>query len=600
MHGWRIPASVWKWLILLMAGGLAVLVASELHVGLGARLPDGEGSLRVTLEDQLGARPQGLGTHWLTVAALDPRSPLAAAGVRPGERLRFDRPLDRWRRFAPGERVDVTLDSGRSLRLTALPTPVGLADRTDYIGRTLIVFPALLFTLAIGWHQPAQRAYRSLSMMFLAMSAAFFYSFWFGAADGPSALGKLVQLPLNCLAWYFAADFALHYAAQHTGHLRHWLAHAMRFYRPLALASAAYTAWFALGHEAPWLWVPSTLSIGGGALILFLSLVDGWRSGRGDLRQRYRWLVLGLMCGGVPPLLTMLPWLDWETGLGRITVLAYFGGQFLTYCLLGYAVMRYRVFDFYLAVNRVVVFGVVSLLLLCTFGMLQHWVAHHVSAGHSGFGWQLLSDAAPAVLVFLVFNKLHARVEHAVHAVVFRRWAAREAQLREWLAAIVHIRSSDTLVAGLAAALDRFGDHAGSAVYLRLPDGGFALAASATGRFPPRIGPNDPLAVLLRADLAPTRHQLPQDAGVLALPMCHRAQLHGIVLLGARPNGESWRPDEITLLADTASQAGLGLQALRVDELQQAVGSLHAQVRRRSVELQAAAGRRRFGMDALP
>jgi hypothetical protein len=599
MLAWRLPAAVWKWLILLMAGGMATLVASELHVGLGERLPGGTGSLRVTLEDQMGVRPEGLGTHWLTIVAFAPGSPLAAAGVRPGDRLRFDRPLDRWRHFAPGERVGITLSDGRALQVEALPSAVGLAERVDYIGRAVIVVPALLFALAVGWHQPAQRAYRSLSMMFLSIGSAFFYSFMYGSPDGPSALGKLVQLPLNCLAWYFAADFALHYAAQHAGHLRRELARAMRAYRPLALASAAYTGWFALGYEAPWLWLPNILTIVVGAAILALSLFDGWRSGRGDIRQRYRWLALGLMCGGLPPLLTMLPWLDWETGAGRVTVLAYFTGQFLTYCLLAYAVMRYRVFDFYLAVSRVVVFGVVSLLLLCTFGMLQHWVAHHVSAGHSGFGWQVLSDAAPAVLVFLVFSKLHARVEHAVRGLFFRRWARREEQLRDWLSGTAHIRSSDTLLAGLAGALDRFGDHAGAAVYTRAPDGGFALAASADARFPERLGANDPLAVLMRADLAPSR-QPPQEYGALALPMCHRGQLNGIVLLGARPDGESWRPDEITLLAHTATQAGLALQALRVEELQHAVGALHAQVRLGSVELRAVAGRRRLGLDAAP
>ena len=600
MHAWRIPATLWKWLILVLVCALATVVATELRIGLGERLPHGEGALRVTLEDQMGVRPQGLGTHWLRIVALGPGSPLAAAGVRTGQRLRFDRPLDRWRRFAPHERIGVTLDDGRSLQLVAPPSPVGLAERVDYIGRALIVVPALLFTLAIGWHQPGQRAYRSLSLMFLAMSSAFFYNFMYGAPEGAAALGKLVQLPLNCLAWYFAADFALHYAAQHAGHLRHWFAGAMRVYRPLALATAAYTAWFALGHDAPWLWLPNTATIVAGAVILSLSLFDGWRYGPSDMRQRYRWLVLGLTCGGVPPLLTMLPWLDWETGAGRVTVLVYFAGQLLTYCVLAYAVLRYRVFDFYLAFSRALVFGLVSLLLLCTFGMLQHWVAHHVSDGHGGFGWQVLSDAAPAVLVFLVFNRLHARVEHAVRALIFRRWAEREARLRDWLAGAVHIRSSDTLVAGLAGALDRFGDHAGAAVYKRAADGGFVLAASATGRFPPLLGPNDPLAVMLRADLAPSRRQLPQDAGTLALPMCHRGQLHGIVLLGARPDGESWRPDEVELLAHTVTQAGLALQALRVEELQQSVGALHARVRRGGAALRAAAGRRRLSLDALP
>ncbi len=193
----RIPVVMWQWLILLLVCGVGGLIAAELRVGLGERLPSQEGTLGVELNDWMGVRTEGLGTHWLAIQALAPDSPLAAAGARTGERVRFDRPLDRWRRFAPGERVGLTLADGRVLRITAQAATVGTTERVDYIRRAVIAFPALLFALAIGWHQPAQRAYRSLAMLFLAMRSAFFYSFMYAAPDSPAALGKLLQLPLN-------------------------------------------------------------------------------------------------------------------------------------------------------------------------------------------------------------------------------------------------------------------------------------------------------------------------------------------------------------------------------------------------------------------
>ena len=591
----RIPVLMWRWLVLLLVCGIGSLIVVELHVGLGERLPGKEGSLGVTLEDWMGVRKEGQGTHWLAIQALAPDSPLAAAGARPGDRLRFDRPRDRWRRFAPGEEVQLSIGDRPSRPFTALPILVGAAERVDYIGRAVIAFPALLFALAIGWHQPAQRAYRSLSMMFLVMGASFFYSFTYAALDSPAALGKLVQLPLNCLGWYFAADFALHYAPRHAGRLRYRLVRALRIYRPVAFATAAYTFWFALGNEAPYLWLPGLATIASGAVLLALGLFDGWRAAQGDMRQRYRWLALGLACAGLPPLLTLLPWLDRDTGAGRITVLVYFVGQLLTYILLAYAVLRYRVFDFYLAVNRVVVFGIVSLLLLCVFGTLQHWVAHRVGAGYTKFGWQVLADAAPAVLVFLVFNKLHTRVEHAVRALFFRRWAAKERDLRDWIAGTARLGSSAALVSGFIAALDRFGDGAGAAIYTESAQGGFTLAAASQPLFPALLASNDPLAVVLRADLSPTRRYLPDESGGLALPMCHRGQLHGIVLLGAKHDGESWRPDEVALAAHCTVQAGLALHALRVDELQHAVDTLGTRIAHAAGQLREAAGRRGLG-----
>jgi hypothetical protein len=76
--------------------------------------------------------------------------------------------------------------------------------------------------------------------------------------------------------------------------------------------------------------------------------------------------------------------------------------------------------------------------------------------------------------------------------------------------------------------------------------------------------------------------------------MCHRGLLHGLVLLGPRADGDCYRPDEITLLADVVSLAGLALHALRVEELQGAVSQLEDATRRAAEELQALAGRRRI------
>ena len=47
----------------------------------------------------------------------------------------------------------------------------------------------------------------------------------------------------------------------------------------------------------------------------------------------------------------------------------------------------------------------------------------------------------------------------------------------------------------------------------------------------------------------------------------HAGTLNGFVLLGRKPNGESYRPDEVELLEFAAHQVGLDLHALEVEEL---------------------------------
>ena len=69
----------------------------------------------------------------------------------------------------------------------------------------------------------------------------------------------------------------------------------------------------------------------------------------------------------------------------------------------------------------------------------------------------------------------------------------------------------------------------------------------------------------------------PIDAA-LALPMMHQAALAGFVLLGPKPTGEDYRPDEIEVMAWATHQIGLDLQAIRVRELEMTTLRLAAQV----------------------
>ena len=54
----------------------------------------------------------------------------------------------------------------------------------------------------------------------------------------------------------------------------------------------------------------------------------------------------------------------------------------------------------------------------------------------------------------------------------------------------------------------------------------------------------------------------------LVLPMIQRNDLTGFVVLGAKPSGDAYRPDERALLADAAQKIGLDLHALRIEELE--------------------------------
>jgi hypothetical protein len=206
--------------------------------------------------------------------------------------------------------------------------------------------------------------------------------------------------------------------------------------------------------------------------------------------------------------------------------------------------------------------------------------------------WTALLEASPALLFFLLFGKLHAWVEHAVRLLFFGRWAVRDRALRAWCEDIAQLDTTSGLLGSLTGALDRYTGGSGTAVYLCSSDNAGALVASTLAGVPQRLAPDDTILVTLRADLAPSREGLPQGPGGLALPMCHRGQLHGAVLAGARADGECFRPDEVALLAQAVHLAGLALHALRVEELQRAVALVEEEARRADEALLALAGRR--------
>ena len=103
--------------------------------------------------------------------------------------------------------------------------------------------------------------------------------------------------------------------------------------------------------------------------------------------------------------------------------------------------------------------------------------------------------------------------------------------------------------------------------------------------------------VALRAEPKPlepadTRSSL---AAALVVPMLHRNEVVGIVLLGRKPSGLNYRPDEIELIGWATRQVGLDLHALKVEQLETAAAALreeNIQMQARNQELRLALGAR--------
>jgi hypothetical protein len=102
----------------------------------------------------------------------------------------------------------------------------------------------------------------------------------------------------------------------------------------------------------------------------------------------------------------------------------------------------------------------------------------------------------------------------------------------------------------------------------------------------PKVDGDDGLALALQADgttvvLDDIISVLP---GALAAPLINRGKLLGFVLLGPKPPGAAFRPDEISLIGWAVHLVGLDYQALMVEQLEQRAGSLEQGIAVRDVE----------------
>ena len=598
MARFRLSNTLWRWFICCAALLSAILLVIDFSHAVGPLLISGEqGSIGVKLVDQIGGDNLGQGTYRLRIASVAADSALHAAGAAPGDYLRFDHYVDRWRKPAIGEPVGLTLYRGNlasHLAPLARPEKVPFADYFTYCGRLLIALPALLFGLMISFKQSGSRAYRALSLAFILLSFMYFYDFSYAPRGAALKLGKFLCITAYCLVWYSCAIFALSYQP-FQNRLRDMLERLLSMYGALALTTAAYAVGFGLGWETPLLWVGTLLGGIFGLGLVLVCLVDGWRQSIGEVRQRHLWLLLALALGAIPAVLTRIPPLDAEIAGVRITVLMYFGGQLMMYCGLAYAVLKYRVFNFDFAISRAVVFSVVSVLLLCSFGIIE-WIYASVmhggaAPGHGGGNKGLLVDAGLALAAYLVFHKIHGTLERWVERFLFEKWHTNERRLRAYVRQASHFTTVDALLDSFCAALQRFSGQSGCSIYQRMEGGDYRLVAGSVDGADDTIGANDTTVVALRTDLTPVPVDHPHVD--LALPMSHRGVLDGFVLMGRKRRGDSYRPDESEALGFAAMHVGLDLHALRVDELQREVDELARKASRQSDELELMAGRRR-------
>jgi hypothetical protein len=176
-------------------------------------------------------------------------------------------------------------------------------------------------------------------------------------------------------------------------------------------------------------------------------------------------------------------------------------------------------------------------------------------------------DAAIAVGVFLTFHRVRAVVEHVIERLFFRRWQKAEAAFREFVREAAFFTKAPALTQAFVQALNAYAEGTSAAVYLA-EGRSYARAAGDVPGVAAPLAADLSLLVSLRADPKPV--QVHDDAlkAALIAPMVKRNEVIGLAILGPKPSGYDYRPDEVELIGWATRQVGLDLHALKVEGLE--------------------------------
>jgi len=592
-----LSTAAWKVLLATVALIMTGFWFSELWHAPRTLAPGAAGTLGIEYHERA---EWGRSQYRIDAIARD--SPLQAVGARIGDIWIPDRPYDAERRLEAHEPIGLTLirdGTARHIIVQTVPDPRP-PDTGLYVMAWAISLITLVLGLLIGVRLANGRAFRALALGALSVTGFKLIpthlilpagpAFWWHHLCWPPGLALICA---GFMVFFFNyPDDQPRDTALKRGLLRYGVPVLASFLMTWTAAGIVRAA----GYHVP---LYTALGLATNSVLWFMSLaimVDNWRRSEGDLRQRHFWILIALASlTFTAPLVALF-----RAGAAALG-LAPDGTWWLVrslalsaWLLFGYAVLRQRVMSIGFAVNRVMVYGAASVGMLLTFGLLE-WAAHHLFA-FAGREKSVLLDGAIALGIFLVFHRLRHAGETLIERLFFHAWHVKEAAFRKFVKEAAYVTRPDALLKSFTTALDRFTDGAPHALYRRAASGDYERVAANLAGAPDAVDADEPLLVSLRASQAATHCADTETSlpGELALPSVHHGQLDGFVLLGPKPKGEVYRPDEREVLSYAAHQVGLDFRALRMEQLEHEV----AEARRIIEQLRGAAAA--TGEGALP
>jgi hypothetical protein len=433
----------------------------------------------------------------------------------------------------------------------------------------------ILVAIVVAIRRPDVAAARVLVTFLLTMA----FTLLTGGAwlpDPALLVWGIARVPIQVVSLSQGLLYACIFPYVSTRGVRAWLRWINPWYTLVFATSAmAMTVWVYLTNSLPDLgfatlivsWAPLAYLAG-----IIVAFVVAAVSSSGLDRQRVYWAAGSICLGFAGPIVATVlrfgfdrteGWLDFLS----LTLIAMPLG-------LAYTILRHRTIDIGFVISRALVLTILSAIIIVAFGLLERALGKiFIDASHIA---SRSVEIALALGLGFSMRSLHDRIERVIDRVFFRQRQRALASLKSFASDVYFITDPDVALERTVEIVHRCADAGNVALYL-IADGVFGCAAAVDSTsLPSEISENDPLFVRMRASrLAEMPREVASSLDAeIAFPMFVRATLVGALILAAKRTGETYDPEETTLLTDLAGRVGLALDALQTAAMRRELESL--------------------------
>jgi signal transduction histidine kinase/DNA-binding response OmpR family regulator len=491
--------------------------------------------------------------RWRPIIAIDPGSAMERAGARVGDRVVMDHGSDSWRYLRLGETVGLTLQrDGAERRIEVAAGPmsaspgVPTSSKLAEVPGRIAMFEALLIGALMAWRQAGSPAMRALAVSFLLMSNLGLYPFWPHGFFN-DVVAPFLHAATRLLLPSFLVYFCLTYPPERRHWDRPWIRRAAQVYFALGAAYFTLFPFFILGLLPAGLGsvvaaIPGDDLVSVAATLISVpALWASWRHATGPTRQRLAWFTI---CIGAVVIVNTVPTVvvDRMKAAGVEQLYYVFASLVTIVAIVGafWALLRHRIIDVGFAFNRVIVYVTLAMMLLCVAGVVHALLS--VAFGEARFDFGTLIGVLAGAAMLASYAPLKRVAEFLVQKLLYPHWRNTEDALRSAVTAAARVRGREALLDHYRAALEAYSGGATVSMY-RCRKKTCTRISGSYGEEQVALDDDDFAQIL--AGRVPRGWRAWAGEYALAVPVPHRGRLTAFALLGPRPDGHEYRPDEV-------------------------------------------------------